>query len=76
MGYLLGVSLYVQHVNTLLLCVSTFLILIHPLSTATRLLERHWRWLFPLPWVFCCTIVGIAYGVSGPWVVRVPQPFS
>ena len=70
MGFLLAVSIYVQHLNTLTLCVSTFLILIHPLSLATRILERYWRWLFPLPWVLACILCGIAWGTQGDWGVR------
>ncbi|CDZ98804.1 G protein-coupled receptor, rhodopsin-like [Phaffia rhodozyma] len=67
LGFLIATALYAQHFNTLTLCISTYLILIYPLSLYTRWLERHWRWLFPFVWFSSFLCAGIAWGVIKYW---------
>lgn len=54
-----------EYFNAIILAVSTYLVLLHPLSSATRLLQRHWLVLFPAVWVLSFIASGVAWRVTG-----------
>lgn len=64
-AFLLISTFWVQYLNAVVMAVSTWLILLHPLSYATRLLQRFWGWLFPITWGIGFIAGGVAWRVTG-----------
>lgn len=68
----LGVSfvaiIFSQHLWTLSLAFTTFMILLHPLSSITIFLEKYWYWNWPIVWAisFAISVVGYVLYGYGP----------
>ncbi|KAL7415503.1 hypothetical protein BDY24DRAFT_383179 [Mrakia frigida] len=64
-AFMLLSSFWTQYLSAIFLAVSTYLILLHPLSSATRHLQRYWALLFPITWAISFIAAGVAWRVTG-----------
>ncbi|RXK40939.1 hypothetical protein M231_01787 [Tremella mesenterica] len=60
LGFMLTTVFWIQHMCTLLLAFTTYMILIYPLHSITSLIEKHWIYI----WI-SVYIIAIAVGVLG-----------
>ncbi|CDZ98273.1 G protein-coupled receptor, rhodopsin-like [Phaffia rhodozyma] len=64
-GFLLLTSIWTQYINAIVLCVATYIILLHPLSRYVRYLQRYWMWLPPIMWGLSLIAAGVCWRVTG-----------
>lgn len=64
-GVMLAATIWTEHLWTLSLAAATYLILIHPLSPMTRVLEKRWPFLWLLIWTISFGQSIIGYEIYG-----------
>lgn len=64
-GLFLVATLWSEHLWTLVLAFSTYMILIYPLHSVTRLLEKSWQWIYLGIWTIAFGIGVMGYELYG-----------
>ncbi|ORX33971.1 hypothetical protein BD324DRAFT_637845 [Kockovaella imperatae] len=64
-GVVLVATIWSEHMWTLLLALSTYMILIYPLHAITLWLEKRWAWLLLLVWVCSFGLSVMGYEIYG-----------
>lgn len=62
---MLMASFWSQYFVAMILALSTYCILVHPLAHLTRLIQRWYLWFFPALWVLSFVFSGVAWHVGG-----------
>lgn len=65
LGYALSSGLYAQHMWNLAILAVTYMILVHPLSNITLLLERKVMWFWPVIWSIALSLNAVPWVLSG-----------
>lgn len=64
-GFFLVATLWSEHLWTLVLAFSTYMILIYPLHAVTRALEKSWQWAYLAIWTIAFGVAVIGYELYG-----------
>lgn len=65
LSFMLISAFWSQYFAAISLAVSTYCILLHPLATTTRVLQKYYLWFFPTIWVLSFIFAGIAWKIDG-----------